>query len=370
MQDKKIIAVLVSNDLITDQRVSKMCDSLVQRGYMPVLIGRLLPGSLPMNDRNYSCIRLKLWFKSGLLFYANLNLALFFKLLFLKCNGIHANDLDTLLPAFMVSRIRNKKLVYDTHEYFTGVPELLKRPAVRKVWKSIESFIFPKLKNTITVNDSIANLYFNDYGIKPSVIRNIPAKQEVLKVSRKELNLPENKFLIILQGSGINVDRGGEEAVEMMHFLDDALLIIAGSGDVLPLLREKVDNLKLENKIIFKDKMPYKELMKHTSVCDLGLTLDKDTNINYRFSLPNKLFDYIHAGIPTLASDLPEVKRIINTYKIGLISPNHNPKILAEIVSELMRNSLKQQELRNNCNVASKLLSWENEANILSAFYP
>lgn len=370
MQEKKVIAVLVSNDLVTDQRVSKMCDSLVQRGYTPVLIGRLLPESLPMNNRNYSCIRLKLWFRSGPLFYANLNVVLFFKLLFLKCSGIHANDLDTLLPAFLVSRIRNKNLVYDTHEYFTGVPELLKRPVVRKVWKSIESFIFPKLKNTITVNDSIANLYFNDYRIKPTVIRNIPAKQELFKVSRRELNLPENKFLIILQGSGINVDRGGEEAVEMMQFLEDAILIIAGSGDVLPQLRENVDRLKLENKVIFKDKMPYQELMKHTAVCDLGLTLDKDTNINYRFSLPNKLFDYIHAGIPTLASNLPEVKRIIETYQIGIISPDHNAKNLAEIINQLMDDPIKQNEFKSNCTLAAKELSWENEAKSLSEFYP
>lgn len=369
MQKSKIVAVLVSNDLSTDQRVSKMCDSLLALGYSPLLIGRLLPGSLPLNERNYQCIRIKLWFNRGPLFYANLNLILFYKLLFLKCHRIHANDLDTLLPAYLISKLRNKKLVYDTHEYFTGVPELVDRKLVKKVWKTIEAFILPKLKHIITVNDSIAQLYHSDYGVKPVVIRNIPAKQEILKVSKKELNLPEDKFLIILQGNGINVDRGAEEAVEMMKYLENALLIIAGSGDVISILKEKVVNDGLNDKVVFKDRMPYARLMQHTAACDLGLTLDKDTNINYKYSLPNKLFDYINAGIPTYASNLPEVKRIVEIYKIGVIAENHNPADMAESISELMNNPQLLEEFRRNCKYASSSLSWENEAKVLSDFY-
>src|SRR5690606_20110318 len=99
-----------------------------------------------------------------------------------------------------------------------------------------------------------------------------------------------------------------------------------GGGDVIPVLKSMVKELKLNDKVLFKDKMPFKDLRQYTMNCDLGLTLDKDTNINYRFSLPNKLFDFIHSGIPVLSSKLPEIENIIETYHVGFFIENHDPK--------------------------------------------
>ncbi|MEX1188814.1 MAG: glycosyltransferase [Bacteroidia bacterium] len=372
MAKKRVIAVLVSNDLATDQRVLKVCKSLIERAYTPVLIGRIKPDSMPMPELNFKTIRMNLLFTSGPLFYAMLNLRLFFKLLFLKMDGIHANDLDTLLPAYLISKIRSKPLVYDTHEYFTGVPELQSRPSVQKIWRSIESYIFPKLKQVITVNDSIANLYDKDYGVRPSVMRNIPNKTiaKAESKTRKDLGFSEDSFLIILQGSGINVDRGAEEAVWMMQELDACVLIIAGSGDVINQLKKSTSELGLEEKVRFFPRMPYSEMMGITRLCDLGLTLDKDTNINYRFSLPNKLFDYIHAGIPVLASDLTEVRKIIESYSVGRICSNHEPLHLASMVKSMKDDKVALANYRVNCQLASADLTWENEAKTLNAFYP
>ncbi len=371
MHKKNIIAVLVSNDLVTDQRVQKICNSLVKRGYKPVLIGRKRFNSLPLPAFPFKAQRLKLAFEKGALFYASLNIHLFFKLLFMKLDGIHANDLDTLLPAFLVARIRSKHLVYDSHEYFTGVPELVNRPTVQKVWRSIEAFIFPKLKYVITVNDSIADLYEKDYGNRPYVIRNIPEKNLNFENAgnRRSLDLPEDKFIIILQGNGINVQRGAEEAVQMMEFLNGCLLLIAGSGDVIPELKQMVSNQNLSDKVKFLPRMPYSELMQITSVCDLGLSLDKDTNINYRFSLPNKLFDYIHAGIPVLASDLPEVKKIVESYSVGRIAPNHNPNELSRLVDSMRNDKTAMENYKLHCKRAAAELTWEQEAQVLSRFY-
>ncbi|HAA00815.1 MAG TPA: glycosyltransferase, partial [Flavobacteriales bacterium] len=108
-------------------------------------------------------------------------------------------------------------LVYDTHEYFTEVPELVNRPRVRRIWERIEERIFPKLEHIITVNESIADMYHKKYGKTIHVVRNIPSiKTGNEKKSRQELHLPEDKTILIIQGAGINIDRGNEEMVMAM----------------------------------------------------------------------------------------------------------------------------------------------------------
>ncbi|MBK8415724.1 MAG: glycosyltransferase [Bacteroidetes bacterium] len=178
---------------------------------------------------------------------------------------------------------------------------------------------------------------------------------------RKKLQLPESDKLIILQGAGINIQRGAEEAVLAMQFLENTTLLIVGGGDVLPVLKGLVNEYRLENKIIFKPRLPYTELMQHTRAADLGLTLDKDTNINYRFSLPNKIFDYIHAGIPVLASRLPEVERIIAGYGVGDFIERHDPKHIAEKMESMLQNESALAGWRKNLEIASHELNWDEE---------
>jgi glycosyltransferase involved in cell wall biosynthesis len=360
--------VSVINDLSTDQRVHKHCMLLSNLGYDVLLIGRQKSDSVPLDNRAYRTYRMQLPFEKGPLFYACYNLALFLNLLTRKSSLLFSNDLDTLLPNFLASQILGRKLIYDSHEFFTEVPELVSRPTVQSIWKKLESWILPKLKNTLTVNGSIAGLYKEEYGADMIIVRNIPStvNQSTSKKNRTELGLPENKKLIILQGSGINVDRGAEESVEAMQYLENAVLLIIGSGDVIPNLKQRVIKLNLQDRVLFKDRMPYQEMMAHTNLADLGLTLDKDTNINYRFSLPNKIFDYIHAGIPVLASNLVEVKKVVEEFDFGEIAVNHNPKDLALKIDEMLKSD-KVEFWKANSVKASKELSWEKETELLKS---
>ena len=326
--------------------------------------------SLPIPSKPYKSHRMNLLFEKGPFFYATFNFRLFFYLLFKKADLLVSNDLDTLLPNYMIHKLRGIPLIYDSHEYFTGVPELVNRKSVQSVWKKIEKNIFPKLNEVITVNESIALLYEKEYGIRPKVIRNISSKPlNVVKRSRKELGLPGDKFILILQGSGINVDRGGEEMVEAMQFIEGAILLIIGGGDVIEKLHQLVDQFNLKDKIIFKPKQEYSKLLEFTSCADLGLTLDKDTNINYRFSLPNKLFDYIHSGIPVLATPLPEIKKIIEQYDIGDFIPTHNPKNIAKKVNEIIENQHIMEKWKKNCIFASSQLTWQKESEKLQSIF-
>jgi glycosyltransferase involved in cell wall biosynthesis len=339
-------------------------------GFEVLLVGRKLKNSLPVNNRPYKTHRMRLMFTKGPLFYAEYNKRLFFLLLFKKVKLLVSNDLDTLLPNYLVSKTKKIPLVYDSHEYFTEVPELVQRKKVQKIWKGIERRIFPKLKEVITVNESIAVLYENEYGLRPKVVRNIPKSNKItITKTREELGLPSDKFMLIIQGSGINIDRGAEEMVEAMTYIEKAFLLIVGSGDVIEILKRKADKLSLENRILFKPKQHYPELMQYTANANLGLTLDKDTNLNYRYSLPNKLFDYIHAGIPILASPLPEIKKIIDQYKIGDFIPSHDPKLIAQKVNEIIENRAIIDDWKKNLNLAVQDLSWETEERVLKQVY-
>ncbi len=248
-----------------------------------------------------------MFFTKGALFYAALNIRLFWYLLFAKTDVILANDLDTLLPAYLVSKIRGKELVYDSHEYFTEAEGLTGRGFQKNVWLSIERFIFPKLKRVYTVNESIASIYRELYNVKVDVVRNIPRLSIPKPSDRSVLNLPADKQIVILQGAYLDPDRGGKEALEAMTFLDNVLLIIIGSGREMPLLKEMSEDAIYTGKVLILDKMQAEMLRQYTQVADLGLSLDKPLHLNYTLSLPNKLFDYIHAGIPVVVSDLPEL---------------------------------------------------------------
>ncbi|PKP51539.1 MAG: glycosyltransferase [Bacteroidetes bacterium HGW-Bacteroidetes-1] len=362
--------VSVINDLVTDQRVHKSCLTLTKAGFKVLLVGRVLHNSPPMPERPYDCKRMRLLFEKGPLFYAEFNLRLFFLLFWHRADILLANDLDTLLPNFLISRLRKRPLIFDSHEYFTETPELVNRKLKQKIWKNIEKFVVSRLDEMITVNDSIANLFRHEYGLKVHVIRNLPLKYTPFNVlSRNDLHLPVHKKILILQGSGINVDRGAEELVMAMKQLPELLLLIIGGGDVIKSLHEMVEINGLQQQVTFLPRMPYAQMMQYTQNADLGLTLDKDTNLNYRLSLPNKIFDYIQAGIPVLASPLPEIKKIIDTYDLGTFVINHDPEMIASAIKQVFDDSDRLQQWQKNTIKAAKELCWENEENILLNIY-
>ncbi len=359
---KAIVSVI--NDLVTDQRVHKTCMVLREQGFEITLVGRVLKNSLPLDKRPYQTHRMKLWFEKGVAFYAEFTIRLFFFLRKKKASLLVANDLDTLLPNYYFSKRRKCALVYDSHEIFCEVPELQQTPLKKKIWESLEKTIVPKLTYCITVNQSIANWFTQKYKTSFKVVRNIPDKISVGRIkTRTELNLPTDKRIILLQGAGINVQRGAEEAVDAMHYIDNAILLIIGGGDVICLLEKMAAEESLKGKVFLLPKMKPEELYQYTCNADIGLSLDKATNINYQYSLPNKLFDYIYAGVPVLASPLKEIKSFIDRYKVGICIEEHDAKHIAGKINYML-TSADYAVWKANTKIAAQENSWEKEKQV------
>lgn len=358
------IAVLVSNDLVHDQRVKKTCEVLRDCGLDITLVGRLLPDSEPVS-RDYEVIRFEgMRFKRGAFFYAELQQRLF-KLLEKRedFDLIWANDLDTLLPAFRVAQKRNIPLIYDSHEYFTEAAGLTGRPFPKAVWSKIEQTIFPKLKHVITVNESIAEIYGSKYGVDVKVVRNVPVLIDPpTHQSRSELGLPEGK-LAILQGAFMDKDRGVLEAVYALDHLPDVSLLLVGAGEEWDQARALASGRQTEKRIHFLPKQPFEVLRKLTASADVGLSLDKGTHLNYYYSLPNKLFDYIHSGTPLVVSPMPEVQRIVERYNLGEVIPNWQPETIASAIEKVLK--MGKTAYANQLSEAASLYNWQRESEVI-----
>jgi glycosyltransferase involved in cell wall biosynthesis len=341
----------------------KMAETVIRIGCNIIIIGRKSGDCSDSNSIPFKTERFRMAFNRGFLFYSFFSIRLFVFLLFHKYDLLVSNDLDTLLPNFLVSKLRKIPLVYDSHEYFTGVPEIQNRPFVKWVWKRIEKLVFPQLKYILTVSDSIAMQYEKDYGIRPLTVRNCSQKARlIIPFSRDELNLNPDHLLLILQGTGINIDRGGEELVDALAITEEVSLLIIGSGDQINFLIDKVKKLGLTDRIKFITTLPWETLIRYTKSADAGLSLDKNSNLNYNFSLPNKLFDYLSAGIPVIASDLPEISKILTEYKCGIVISEVNKEEISNAIMKLRDNRELLSELKQNSVIASKSVNWENES--------
>nr|WP_319509756.1 glycosyltransferase [uncultured Draconibacterium sp.] len=363
MKRKKQIIVSVTNDLVADNRVHKVCTSLEEMGLDVLLVGRKLKNSQPLT-RSYQTHRMRLLLSKGACFYAEYNFRLFLLLLFRKADVLLANDLDALAANYLASKIKRSALVYDSHEYFTEVPELIGRPRVKHIWEWLEGKMLPNLKHCYTVCDSIAAVYNEKYGVPFQVVRNIPTSKNTVQLNKKE-----NQQKVILYQGAVNIGRGLEQAIKAMYFIEGAQLVIAGDGDIKGQLEELVRTEKLEDKVRFTGRLTIEELAKLTPTADLGLSIEEDLGLNYRFALPNKLFDYIRSGVPMLISDLPEMKAIVEKYNIGAISNSHDPKELANAINEALNNSDKRESWKTNLVQASNELTWENEAEVLKGIF-
>ena len=236
----------VTNDLVTDQRVHRSCMALVEGGYEVTLVGRRLRGSEDLN-RCYCTERMRLIWNKHWIFYAEYNVRLFLKLLMKRCDVIYANDTDTLVGCYWAAKLKGKPLVWDAHEMFPEVPELVGRERVKRVWRRIEDKIVPKTRLRYTVCESIAKIYGERYGVELCVVRNVPLRGEKLMRKRVE---NDGDTILLYQGA-VNVGRGVDWMIDAMEYLEGMRFVVAGGGDELEKMKRYAAEKRWGNRIEF-----------------------------------------------------------------------------------------------------------------------
>jgi glycosyltransferase involved in cell wall biosynthesis len=356
----KKIFFTVTNDLTYDQRMDRICSSLSANGYQVTLVGRKLKTSVPLQSKNYNQKRITCFFNKKKWFYAEYNLRLFLFLLSKKMDAICAIDLDTILPCLQVSKIKKIKRVYDAHELFTELKEVITRPNIHKTWLKIEKRSVPQFPLGYTVSESVAEEFHRRYKVNYITIRNIPPYEQLPEKQAGE------KF-ILYQGA-VNEARGLEFLVPAMQFVN-AKLVICGDGNFMPQLKSLIAEYKLENKIELKGMMTPGMLKEFSRSAYIGVAVPEKQGLNQLYALPNKFFDYIHAGLPQVTVNYPEYQRINKEYEVALLLDNISPQRIADGINNLLADDVLYNRLKENCIQARKQLNWEREEKKLLGFY-
>ncbi len=357
----KRIIFTVTNDLTYDQRMQRICTSLAANGFAVTLVGRKLKTSLPLTEQLFKQKRLICFFTNGFLFYAEYNLRLFFWLLFQKVDIICAIDLDTILPCYAAAALRGKQRVYDAHELFTEQKEIVTRPTVHKFWLAVEKFAVPKFKKGYTVNQFIADELQRRYSVHYSIVRNLPL------FTRLSFGEGPGVRFIIYQGA-VNQGRSFETLIPAMQYVN-AKLKIFGKGNFFEQVKQLIKDYKVEDKVELLGSVVPAELKQITHQAYIAVTLFERTGLNQFYSLSNRFFDYLMAGVPQVCVNYPEYKKINDKHNIALMVDDTSIKTIAEALNRLLNEEALHEHLRLNCVKARELLNWQEEEKGLVEFY-
>lgn len=356
----------VTTDLNYDQRMQRICASLAAGGgYQVLLVGREWHGSQPLTAQPYQQHRLRCWFTRGKLFYLEYNLRLLFYLLGRRGFAAYGcADLDAALPVWLRARLGGRPFVYDAHELFTEVPEVVARPAIRRLWLAVERFVVPRATLAYTVGPALARLFEQRYGRPFGTVRNIS------RLAADAPPAPPAGGYILYQGA-LNAGRGLEALLDAMPLVA-ARLVICGEGDLSQPLRERAAALGLlsSGRVEFRGYVLPAELRRVTQEARVGISVLDNLGLSYYYSLANKFFDYLHAGVPQLISPFPEYLALNEQYEVAEVVPELTPAALAAALNRLLRDEpARYAALSRNCQRARQALNWQQEEQTLLGLY-
>ncbi|AMJ66295.1 glycosyltransferase [Hymenobacter sp. PAMC 26628] len=355
-----------TTDLVHDQRMQRICSSLQDAGYQVELVGWARPASGPLPPQSYRQHRLRGWFQSGKLFYLEYNLRLLVHLLRRRADAWCAVDLDTALPVWLRARLGGQPLVYDAHELFTETPEVVGRPAVQRAWRWVENFVVPRARLAYTVGPALARVFEARHGRPFAVVRNAARPGPPVAAPNGEAG-----GYVLYQGV-LNVGRGLEALLDAMPQVRGRL-VLCGEGDCSAALRARAAHLGLlaSGQVEFRGYVRPDALRAVTAGAAVGVMLLENRGLSYYYSLANKFFDYVHAGIPQVLIDFPEYRALNDAYDVAELVPDLDPGALAAALNRLLPggDAARAQQLATNCRRAAPHLSWAQEEDVLVALY-
>jgi len=379
----KKVANLVFNPFKNDSRVEKTSKSLANNGYEVEVIAHLDKG-LKKEDikdnykiKRFSYLDRKVT-KSKL---GKLRAYLkYLKETINYCKNfdiIHCNDLNTLPIGVIIKKFFNKnvKIVYDAHEYETEINGL---SGIQKTLaKILEKNLIKYADKVITVSDSIANEYVKLYNIeKPAVILNTPPYKDIEKkdIFREKFGISKETTIFLYQG-GLSRGRGIEILLDTFkelanisitynQYTNTPVIVFMGYGELEDLVKEYS---KKYNNIYFHSAVSPDILLDYTSSADFGISTIEDSCLSYRYCLPNKMFEYLMAEVPVIVSNLPEMKKIVEENKIGIVAKENTPQGLKEAIKEAIQ--LNKEELKQNIKKVKEIYNWQEQEKKLLEVY-
>lgn len=343
-----------------DRRIQRIIKTLLQENYDITWISRSINANLNPDSKIENKI-IDTVFKRGILFYLEFNMRLFFKLIFTQGRYVCLNDADTLMGGYWASLLSFKKVIFDSHEIFHEVPELSDKSFKKAIWKSVFSWGSSFIKYKYTVNKALQDIFKSEFGLSFSVIRNVPVRNEV-KIKPKL----DNKILVYL--GAVNLGRGVEVAIQSLTKLSDYNLWVIGDGDLIDKYKHLVSKLELNDRVKFFGYTSPEVLFSLLEKCSIGLNLLDPSSGNYKNSLANKFFDYMHAELPIVSMNFIEYAHLNAQYKVAELIENYETKDLVNAVSKIEMQD-NYSRLQANCAEAKDVFNWEKESQKLIAIY-
>ena len=383
----KKVTMFVWNNFMNDARVLREATALTDLDYTVTVIAKKelteihLSSSEEVRERIFVNRPLKLELpqkisakiKSSILTKHIPNMLLMFKMIVLgrkyDTDIYHAHDLNTLIQGIVCAKLRfNRKiLIYDSHEVQTSRTHY----SFDKIYK-IEKFLLNFTDKVIVENKTRADYHHDLYKELPAAIHNYSELYDIEKVKtmplRKEYNILEDKKIVLYQG-GMQDGRGLFKLLEAFVNIEGAVLFMIGDGKERQNLISYHEELGLQNKVVFIERVPYKDLRSYTKAADIGIQFLENTNFNHYSASSNKLFEYIMAHVPVIGSRLPEIEQVIENEKIGLTVEEGNTEELTAALNKLINDDKLRLKFKKNTEAAKYKYNWENEKDVLKGLY-
>ncbi len=356
MEKRKTIIIGITGHIISDQRIIRIAGTLSDHFRVIVYYRHFFKYKPVDSDASFpfETHSIRSVFKQGVLFYLWYNLLLLVRILFRKADHLYAVDSDTL-PAFTIlSKLKRKPLVFDSHEYFTEVPELMDHPFKKKIWHWVTRAGVRQSSLCLTVGAELATILEKVYGKPFSCIRNLPSFDPSKEHEKSEPR-------VILYQGALNEGRELELLIDAMQDLPEFHCILAGEGDLSQSLRDRAASNK---HIQFAGLLTPEVLKELTRKCFAGYNLLSPSSLSYYYSLSNKYFDYMHAGVPSISSMLPEYMALNAVHACGVCINNSRQELVSTLRS-WVNDQTHYHKLKENAIIASQKLSWENEQKLL-----
>lgn len=347
------IVMAATNDLATDRRVQRHATALREAGYEVVTMGRdgeSCKADIAVGTRH----------RRGWRFYAEYNRQIAKRLRGEHFDVVWANDSDTLPGCHAAARRMKARLVLDAHELFPEVPEIQRKPLVKWVWRTVERQLFPRCDAMLTVCRSVADHYRRTLGVEMAVVRNVPGKGEAGMPADPASGARHPALKTLLYQGAVNLGRGVDWAIDALEWLPCCRLVVAGGGDLLEQMKAYAASRPWADRVLFLGRLMPDELTVLTRQADVGLVMLEDMGLSYHYALPNRVGDFVDAGVPMVVSDLPEMAAVVRRFDVGEVIESgewSNAEALAKAVRKVLARGKENYDFAE----ARADMDWDKE---------